>query len=76
MIVGDLVKILVCWSCGQRVSATSSTHPGCWDDYFYEDLIGVIVRIIRPHKAKQYWVRICDKNMGPYPFSINQLEKM
>jgi hypothetical protein len=43
---------------------------------YYEDLIGVIVRIIRPHKAKQYWVRICDKNMGPYPFSINQLEKM
>ena len=43
---------------------------------YYVDLVGIIVRIAQPHKAKQYWVKVCDKNTGPYPFSFNQLEKI
>jgi len=41
------------------------------------NLVGIIVRVrLLPRKAKQYWVKICDRNTGPYPFSFNQLEKI
>lgn len=39
-------------------------------------LIGVIIKTEMSCELKLYWVKLCGKHMGLYPFSINQLEKI